>query len=170
MRVERTSESSEEMEEVEELASNRLLDSLIVISSVVETSTREGSAAEDLTASATTRAAAAAVGVVNAARIVRRRAVTVGGRVDELIGEKATERQVGGRETLSSNRLTLKQRKKGGVLQRHFLASRKSKTISIKIFLFGFVLNILQEIGKAPKPGPLARHSSIPEGFGSEGF
>ena len=130
VRVERTSESSEEMDEVEELASNRPLDSLIVISSVVETSTREGSAAEDLTASATTRAAAAAVGVVNAVRIVRRRVVTVGGRVDELIGEKATGRQVGGRETLSSNRLTLKQRKKGGV----FLASRKPKLPPIKTF------------------------------------
>ena len=87
MRVERTSESSEEMDEVEELASNRPLDSLIVISSVGETLTREESEAEDLTASATMRVAAA-VGVVNAVRIVRTRAATAGGRVGELIGEK----------------------------------------------------------------------------------
>ena len=101
------------MEEVEELASNRLLDSLIVISSVGETLTREESEAEDLTASATMRVAAA-VGVVNAVRIVRTRAVTVGGKAGELIGERATGRQVGGKETLSNNHLTSKLKKRGG--------------------------------------------------------
>ena len=66
-------------------------------------------------------------------RIVRRRAVTMGGRVGELIGEKTTGRQVGGRETLSSNRLTLKQRKKGGIFTDIFLLLVKLKMTSIKI-------------------------------------
>merc|ERR1719391_1911047 len=42
------------------------------------------------------------------------RVVTVGGRGGELIGEKRTGRQVDGRETPYSNRLTLKQKRKGG--------------------------------------------------------
>jgi len=101
--------SEEEMEEVEELASNRLLDSLIEISSVGGISMREEN--EDLTASATM----IVVGeVVNVVMIVRMMVVTVGGKVGELTGEeKPIGRQVGGRENHSSNRLTLRQRKKG---------------------------------------------------------
>ena len=71
--------------------------------------------------------------MVNTVRIVRRRAVTMGGRVGELIGEKTIGRQVGGRETLSSNRLTLKQRKKGGIFTDIFLLLVKLKMTSIKI-------------------------------------
>ena len=114
VKVERTRESSErEMEEVEELASNsRLLDSLIVISNAEETSMRE--VTEGLSA---TIATMRLVGVVvNAVRIIgRTRAVTVVGRVVELIEEKATGKQVGGRGTLFSNHLTLKQRNNGEI-------------------------------------------------------
>ena len=113
--------SEEEMEEVEELGSNRLLDSPIAISSVGEISTREEN--EDLTVSATM----IIVGVeVNVVRIVRMMVVTVGGKVGELTGEeKPIGRQVGGRENHSSNRLTLRQRKKGRNFLTNFISGRK---------------------------------------------
>ena len=112
--------SEEEMEEVEEPASNRQLDSLIEISNVGEISTREEN--EDLTASATM----ITVGEFNVAMIVRMMVVTVGGKVGELIGEgKLIGRQVGGRENPSSNRLTLRQRKKGRNFLTNFIFGRK---------------------------------------------
>ena len=111
--------SEEEMEEVEP-ASNRQLDSLSEISSVGEISTREEN--EDLTASATM----ITVGEFNVAMIVRMMVVTVGGKVGELIGEgKLIGRQVGGRENPSSNRLTLRQRKKGRNFLTNFIFGRK---------------------------------------------
>ena len=120
MTEEQTREISEETEEVEELVSNRLLDSLNEINSVAEILTREEIVAEDLTASATLTG-----GVDNAARSARMRVVTVGGKVDALIGGKPTGRQVDGRETPYSNHLTWKQRKKGEIFYSNFLPSNE---------------------------------------------
>ena len=110
--VEQMKESSEEMAEVVELVNNKLPDSPSVISNAVEISMRE----ENADSIAIMKVAA--VGVfshTSVAKNVRMREGIVGGKEGELTGEKETGSLVDGREILSSNHLTWRQRRKGWI-------------------------------------------------------